>query len=293
MHPLILASRANGDQDKLLTPLKPLLDHTAQAMQMHLIANFEHGTRFSIKGYLQHTIQRQLSMVMLAAHLAGIRRTDLNYSQSPKQDLQASLELSLFSGIIAYFRGRKDVNIKELQKTYNTVALEVVSRASEKIRTELSRTVQKLIEGGAHVREAKQVLGQKFEEYGMKPASKSQLETIFRTQTQIAYAAGKYNAERHDQHIYDAIWGYKYVTAGDDRVRPSHAILDGVTLPKGDKFWQTFYPPNGWNCRCQVIPLFEPATIVKPPKRLPDGILVRPDVGFSWSAGHIFSALGA
>jgi SPP1 gp7 family putative phage head morphogenesis protein len=43
-----------------------------------------------------------------------------------------------------------------------------------------------------------------------------------------------------------------YNTAGDDRVRQSHAILDGATLPVDHKFWETNYPPNGWGCRCDV-----------------------------------------
>lgn len=44
-----------------------------------------------------------------------------------------------------------------------------------------------------------------------------------------------------------------YSTAGDDKVRPDHAALDGVTLPVEDPFWSYAYPPNGWNCRCNVI----------------------------------------
>lgn len=45
----------------------------------------------------------------------------------------------------------------------------------------------------------------------------------------------------------------QYRTAGDDNVRPEHAALRGVTLPRSDKFWKTYYPPNGWNCRCTVV----------------------------------------
>lgn len=45
----------------------------------------------------------------------------------------------------------------------------------------------------------------------------------------------------------------QYRTAKDDRVRPEHADLDGVTLPADDPFWAEFYPPNGWNCRCTVV----------------------------------------
>lgn len=45
----------------------------------------------------------------------------------------------------------------------------------------------------------------------------------------------------------------QYRTANDDRVRPEHAELEGVTLPIDDPFWAEFYPPNGWNCRCTVV----------------------------------------
>lgn len=43
-------------------------------------------------------------------------------------------------------------------------------------------------------------------------------------------------------------YNLQYRTAKDDKVRPEHAALDGVTLPMSDTFWETYYPPNGWNC---------------------------------------------
>lgn len=45
----------------------------------------------------------------------------------------------------------------------------------------------------------------------------------------------------------------QYRTAHDGRVRPTHAALHGVTLPVTDSFWEEYYPPNGWNCRCTVV----------------------------------------
>ena len=48
-------------------------------------------------------------------------------------------------------------------------------------------------------------------------------------------------------------YNLQYRTAGDSKVRPAHAALNGVTLPPSDTFWQTYYPPNGWNCRCTVV----------------------------------------
>lgn len=45
----------------------------------------------------------------------------------------------------------------------------------------------------------------------------------------------------------------QYRTAKDERVREQHRILDGITLPPSDKFWDDFFPPNGWNCRCYAV----------------------------------------
>lgn len=49
----------------------------------------------------------------------------------------------------------------------------------------------------------------------------------------------------------------QYRTALDDKVRPEHAALEGVTLPMSDPLWDTAFPPNGWNCRCHVIPVLK------------------------------------
>lgn len=57
---------------------------------------------------------------------------------------------------------------------------------------------------------------------------------------------------------YEEVKGTTYLqyrTALDDRVRAEHAALEGVTLPLDDPFWDTAFPPNGWNCRCHVIPV--------------------------------------
>ena len=48
-------------------------------------------------------------------------------------------------------------------------------------------------------------------------------------------------------------YNLQYRTAGDDKVRPEHAALNGITLPPSDPFWDEYYPPNGWNCRCTVV----------------------------------------
>ena len=48
-------------------------------------------------------------------------------------------------------------------------------------------------------------------------------------------------------------YNLQYRTANDDRVRADHAALQNITLPVDDNFWLTYYPPNGWRCRCLAV----------------------------------------
>jgi SPP1 gp7 family putative phage head morphogenesis protein len=49
----------------------------------------------------------------------------------------------------------------------------------------------------------------------------------------------------------------QYQTVGDSRVRASHAALDKIIKKVDDPFWNNYYPPNGWGCRCSVRQLTE------------------------------------
>lgn len=44
----------------------------------------------------------------------------------------------------------------------------------------------------------------------------------------------------------------QYRTVGDKRVRESHRLMHNITLPITSRFWDSYFPPNGWNCRCTV-----------------------------------------
>ena len=49
----------------------------------------------------------------------------------------------------------------------------------------------------------------------------------------------------------------RYDTVGDNRVRPDHQQMEGIIRRVDDPFWKTHFPPNGWNCRCDVRQLDE------------------------------------
>lgn len=78
------------------------------------------------------------------------------------------------------------------------------------------------------------------------------LNTIYRVNTQAAYSAGRYQRlmDNVDNRPY-----WQYSAVGDNRTRPAHMALHGRIYRYDDPFWVTFYPPNGFNCRCTVIAL--------------------------------------
>ena len=80
------------------------------------------------------------------------------------------------------------------------------------------------------------------------------LNTIYRVNMQSAYSAARYQRMRDnvDNRPY-----WQYSAVGDERTRPAHLALNGKIYRYDDPFWATFYPPNGFNCRCSVIALAE------------------------------------
>ncbi len=65
-----------------------------------------------------------------------------------------------------------------------------------------------------------------------------------------AYAQEKYRNLREMQDVFPY---WQYQTMGDEKVRSSHAALNGLILPADDPFWRDHFPPWEWNCRCMVV----------------------------------------
>lgn len=75
-------------------------------------------------------------------------------------------------------------------------------------------------------------------------------KTEERTITQVSNSARRWEELVRRSFLYPNL---KYITAGDERVRESHAAINGAVYPIGHVFWTLYYPPNGWNCRCKVL----------------------------------------
>lgn len=82
--------------------------------------------------------------------------------------------------------------------------------------------------------------------------SPRRLRTIFQTNLNMAYMAGKW---QRFQRLKDKRPWLRYVTVQDNRVRHSHKAWHGTILHIDDPWWDIHFPPNDWGCRCDVIQL--------------------------------------
>lgn len=71
-------------------------------------------------------------------------------------------------------------------------------------------------------------------------------------ETDTAKAVGKTSKKWANTENRISVPYLEYVTKKDNRVRPAHVYLDGIIRNAQDVFWDKFYPPNGWLCRCTV-----------------------------------------
>ena len=101
------------------------------------------------------------------------------------------------------------------------------------------------------------------------------LKTIYLTNLQSAYMAGRY-AEMTAAIATHPYW--QYVTVNDGKVREAHRKLHGQVFAADDPVWDTLYPPLDYRCRCRVRPLShsQGAALVQPSPKL-ESIIV--DIG--------------
>ena len=97
-----------------------------------------------------------------------------------------------------------------------------------------------------------------FEEFSKKAAeicgtfNRTWQKTEYETAVLTAESASNYHRLMGKTKLFPY---WKYVTAGDDKVREEHRKLDGAVLPAKDTRWDKIFPPNGWKCRCRVTPV--------------------------------------
>lgn len=163
--------------------------------------------------------------------------------------------------------------------------------------------LEQALKNGTSFKQFKDTCREIFERRGWTGKRAWRLDTIFRTNIQTAYNVGRY---RQMMQVKERRPYWRYSAVNDSRTRPAHRAMHGKIFPADHPFWNTWYPPNGFRCRCSVNSvsgydlevegwkvetvdptgkLFEPTDLdtgVKLPARL-----LMPDEGFRFNPGRV------
>lgn len=140
----------------------------------------------------------------------------------------------------------------KLEDMARAKAFTVGGYTSAEILEEFLRELKLAVEEGTTLTTFRERMNQFLERNGYDGINPWKAENIFRTNLQTAYNAGHYRRMTSPNLLRNRPY-WKYVTAGDNKVRESHAEMDGRVYRADDPIWNTWYPPNGFKCRCTVV----------------------------------------
>ena len=107
------------------------------------------------------------------------------------------------------------------------------------------------LEEGNSLAEFRENMNDFLEAEGYEGITPYQAENIFRTNIQTAYNVGHY--KQMTEPGVKALRPYwQYDAVNDSKTRPSHLAMDGRVFMADDPIWDTWFPPNGFKCRCTV-----------------------------------------
>lgn len=156
---------------------------------------------------------------------------------------------------IAYWRSRLPLTRDEAEQLAGRAkdrAFTVAGLSRQEQVAEIHAALARALEDGTTLADFRKQAGPLLESAGI--ASRARLDTIFRTNVQTAYQAGRFAQMKRvaERRPY-----WRYLAVGDKRTRPTHLALNGQVWRHDDPFWDQFYPPNGFRCRCTVQTLSE------------------------------------
>lgn len=161
-----------------------------------------------------------------------------------------------FEEALAWFRARVPITPagwRRLTRAAKRRAFTVSRVAALDIILDVFRAVDQAVAQGQSLEDFQSAIGERLENaWGgtvMHPAHR--VETIYRTNLQSAYSAGRWQ-QQTDPDVIRARPYWMYDAVLDSQTSAICTALHGTILPHDDPFWQTRYPPNHHRCRSGV-----------------------------------------
>jgi SPP1 gp7 family putative phage head morphogenesis protein len=163
-----------------------------------------------------------------------------------------------FEAAVAWFRERVPLTSQEWAKLTAEArarAFTVANVTQLDVVTEAWRALDAAIAQGTTFADFKATVGEDLAAaWGGEDATR--LETIFRTNVQLAYNAGRYQ-QQTDPDVLDARPFWRFSAVLDSRTSRICSPLHGTTMPAAHPWWSNHQPPLHFNCRSTVISLTE------------------------------------
>ncbi len=173
--------------------------------------------------------------------MAGVKPADVTVTPLPPKDA------------LAYWRTKIPMKAREfydLELEARSRAFTVSGVSREDLLDELCGSMCKALEEGQSFGSWKKDTQGVWDSLGWTEKGRSfRLDNIFRTNLQTAYHVGRY---AQMQRVKESRPYWQYDAVNDRRTRPTHRAMDGKVYPADHPFWDTWYPPNGFRCRCGV-----------------------------------------
>lgn len=164
-----------------------------------------------------------------------------------------------FKEALEFLEQKKAITKEEYVKLSDTArakAFMVSGYTAAEILDEFLKELRKAVSDGNTLSEFRENMNSFLEQKGYEGMNPWKAENIFRTNLQTAFNAGHYKRMASPNLLQKRPY-WKYVTAGDGDVRESHAQMEGRIYRADNPIWNTWYPPNGFKCRCTVVSMTE------------------------------------
>ncbi len=158
-----------------------------------------------------------------------------------------------------YFGEKIPISLEDFSKLsakYKTFTFTVSGYTKAQILNKFHQELLKAIEDGSTMKTFKDNMNQFLETTGYEGITNFQADNIYRTNIQTAFQSGHYE-QMVKPDVMKARPYWMYDAMNDQRTRRSHLAMDGRVFKADDPIWDTWYPPNGFRCRCSVITLSE------------------------------------
>jgi SPP1 gp7 family putative phage head morphogenesis protein len=231
-------------------------EHAEQVRLGDLLAT--HLAAFNLLGRL-HVARVGLVKTKRPVHLATSSRLR-NFADNDAQGDTFHVGFSFDvppTGAVEYLRTLTPVTrdlFDGLTSQYRNDAFTVAGVSDQRLIAKIRDTLADTLAKGGTAADFHKAVDELTSEAGVEKLAAFELDTVFQTNSGKAYSAGRLE-QMKEPGLMEALPYWQYWTAGDLRVRPAHAALDGFCARAVDPVWLKIYPPSGFNCRCSVIPI--------------------------------------